>query len=705
MTSDHTSGSWFFSSIKNRILVFVVVFELLAYSTIQLFNNVVYKQALSEQKNAEIRQTFAASVEKINNISQLMERNVIDLANYGEQLYRQKQQGQLSMAEVSVASEKLLVNNFDGFAEAIGGGLWYEPYSISPELHYFGPYVFRSNGKVQLSWDLNTPEYDYHNQDWYRIAKVDNWGKHRDQPHPIYWTEPYYDAAASFSLMMTVDAVMFDEQGEAIGMATVDWALQHLTTFLDKVKLSTNAYPFFIFQGDGKFLSYPKDKSKVLQPASEFEWGRILLGSRTVNHLKMLENIVVDGEVYDIYYYRTPRGFIFGSMMPVKDMEQSIARITDITLVAGLGIGAVFIVIMLLLMRVLFTPFDKVLALIKGSIKRDESGTVSIQPMHYPAHNEFTPLINALGEVYQQVNSYVNEISCSKEAIEHLNEELERKVEFRTEQLERKTSEAVVALEDLKRTQEQLIKTEKHAALGRLVAGVAHEINTPLGVAVTAASCIEKEFEHLFEMIETGRVKRSKVDEHHHAIIKGNAMLKGNLARATDLIASFKLVAADQTSDEPRRFSVAEYINQVVLSLEPAIVGPGFEVKVNCDDELELYSQPGALAQIITNLIDNALRHGLSGKIRGTITINIQRREEYTVIEVGDDGKGIREDIMGYIFDPFYTTNRQEGCSGLGLHLVYNLVTQQLGGNIHCDSRPGQGTTFTISLPDLAAES
>ena len=691
-----------FSSIKNRILVFVVVFELLAYSTIQLFNNVVYEDALTEQKNAEIRQTFAASVEKINNISQLMERNAMDLASYGEHLYAMKKAGEIDIAAMSRESERILVSNFSGFPQAIGGGIWYEPYVLDGQTRYFGPYAYQDQQAVVFSWDLSTPEYDYHNQDWYTIAKVDQWGKAQHKYRPIYWTEPYFDEAGTFSMMMTVDAVMFDNEGKGIGMATVDWSLAQLTDALDKVKVSANAYPFFIYQGEGKFLSFPKDPKKVLQSAAQFEWGKTLLESRAQGELAMLENVVIEGIRYHIYYFRTVRGFIFGSLMPVADLEASINEITHITLIAGLAIGATFIIIMIVLMRLLFTPFDKVLVLIKGSISQasDERHTVHVRPIDYPAQNEFTPIIQALGEVYVQVSRYVKEIEDSKREIETLNTELEEKVMVRTMQLEKKTREAVIALENLQHTQEQLIENEKHAALGRLVAGVAHEINTPLGIAVTAASCVDKACDELYEMMSSGKLKRSKLEEQHQSIREGGQILQDNLTRAAELIASFKQVAVDQSSDERRQIGLASYIEKVIRSLKPKISLTEHEVRLNCDQEIDMYTQPGVLAQILTNLIDNALIHGLADKPKGFVDITVYRDSEHTVIVVADDGKGMSSEVLEFIFDPFFTTNRNRGGSGLGMHLVYNLVTQKLGGTITCDSILGQGATFTIILPD-----
>ncbi len=688
------------ASIKTRILVFVVFFEIMAYGTIQLFNNYVYKNALLDQKAEVISQTIAASVAKINNISELMERNATSLAIAGEHFYQFKQQDKMTLADISSAAEQLLVSNFASYDQAIGGGIWYQPHVLDKQTKYFGPYAYREGKQVNFSWDLNTPEYDYLNQDWYRIAQVDSLTQHFGSR--IFWTEPYYDEAATYSLMMTVDAVMFDAQGKGIGMATVDWSLAELTEFLDSVKVSENAHPFFIYQGLGKFLSYPKAPGQVLKLATQFDWGKEVLADQRQNELLLLPDVLIDDELYNVYYFRTANGFVFGALMPLSDLMQSISTITTITLMAGGGIGLTFIILMILLMRLLFSPFDKVLALIKGSISHlpDDKQTVVIAQIDYYDNNEFTPIINALDDVYQQVTDYLAQISQSRQQIEALNAELEDKVMVRTQQLEQKTEEAVDALEQLKLTQQQLVEHEKHAALGRLVAGVAHEINTPLGISVTAASVVEKSCAEIFDEMLKGQLKRSQLVDKSTSISEGCKILNDNLQRASELIASFKLVAVGQSTEECHRFNLNEHLRQVINSLESKFSGKRHRVNLTGDDSIELYSQPGALTQVLISLIDNALIHAFADFIIGTVTIETQRLENRRIeIKVSDNGKGMDTTVLDRIFDPFFTTNRQLGGNGLGMHVVFNLVTQSLNGAIFGDSKIGEGSSFVIILP------
>lgn len=696
-------------NIKTRILVFVILFELIAYSTIQLFNNFSYSKELRELKHQAITETILSSIGKVNSQSQLMERNAQGLGLAGEQLYALHQQGLLSIDQLRDESIRILTANFSGFPKAIGGGLWFEPYILDPQLHYFGPYVFRKGENIQFSWDLNTAEYNYHNQSWYQIASQNNWGRDQNKFRPIIWTPPYYDDAGTYELMMTVDAVMFDDKRKVIGMSTVDWALTELTHFLETVKISEHSYPFLIHKGSQKILSYPKNPQMVMKSVYEFNWGGELLQNKQINRLNEIQQIIIDGELYNIYFYGTANGFIFGSLMPLSDLENEVNTITKINLIAGGGIGLSFILLMLIIMRMLFAPFDKVLELIKHSIvhKKDDPNGVEIHHIEYDQHNEFTPIVEALDDVYRQVKSYMSEIVESNNKLLHskgevnaLNRALEAKVALRTEQLEAKTLEALASLELLKNTQQQFIEHEKHASLGRLVAGVAHEINTPLGIAVTAASTVETEIHSLQNGFNLGTLKKKDFENSCTRLQECADILNANLERAADLIFSFKQVAVDQSSDQYRRFNLYDYMNRIITSLRPKVDRTDHKIEFNCSCyETQIYSVPGVLAQIVTNLVDNALLHGLAGVKNGKISIYTSILDETLKIVIADNGKGMPDNVRDLIFEPFFTTARSSGGTGLGLHIVYNLVAQQLKGTIECESKEGSGTIFTIIFP------
>jgi signal transduction histidine kinase len=172
-----------------------------------------------------------------------------------------------------------------------------------------------------------------------------------------------------------------------------------------------------------------------------------------------------------------------------------------------------------------------------------------------------------------------------------------------------------------------------------------------------------------------------------------------NLTRAAELTQSFKQVAVDQTSEQRRTFVLREYINEILVSLGPKLKNTGYQVFVHCEESIQLTTYPGIFSQILTNLMMNSLHHGFRGRSEGKITITVIPQEQGITMQYRDDGHGIAPDVIGKIFEPFFTTNRQGGGTGLGLHIVYNLVTHKLNGTIHCTSELGKGVEFTLTLP------
>ncbi len=275
----------------------------------------------------------------------------------------------------------------------------------------------------------------------------------------------------------------------------------------------------------------------------------------------------------------------------------------------------------------------------------------------------------------------------------------EMQIEARTQELSRSNEELKLALERLRLAQSQLVESGKMAALGALVAGVAHEINTPVGIGVTAASALEDETKQLAALYRQGQMKKTDLEQYISVSEQSSRLILNNLARAADLIKSFKQVAVDQTSEERRRFKVKDYLEHILSSLRPALRKAGVSFIIDCEDEIEIDSYPGALSQIITNLVINAITHAFDGKSAGIIRIVVIKSGDQMELEFSDDGKGMSTDTLAKIYDPFFTTKRSAGGSGLGLHIVYNLVTQTLKGGIVCRSQPDQGTTFDIHWP------
>lgn len=286
----------------------------------------------------------------------------------------------------------------------------------------------------------------------------------------------------------------------------------------------------------------------------------------------------------------------------------------------------------------------------------------------------------------------------SEEDLRILNERLEERVADRTKNLEEAKAQLEQSLEQLKETQKELILSEKLAALGGLVAGVAHEINTPLGVGVTASSFLEERLIELSRKYDNEDLKRSDLEKFIRSGKESASNIHVNLIRAAELIKSFKQVAADQSSEMPRQFNLNGYVDEVLLSLRPKYKRTDHTI-INDTPDVELYSYPGAFMQIITNLLLNSLTHAYDEGEAGTITISGSVKGDTLEFTFSDDGKGIPPELTDKVFEPFYTTRRGKGGTGLGLHIIHNAVTQMLNGSIHFESPPGKGTAYTITMP------
>ncbi|PHV07737.1 histidine kinase [Janthinobacterium sp. BJB412] len=255
------------------------------------------------------------------------------------------------------------------------------------------------------------------------------------------------------------------------------------------------------------------------------------------------------------------------------------------------------------------------------------------------------------------------------------------------------------AMDDLQRTQESLLQAERLASLGGLVAGVAHEINTPVGIALTSASVLMEATDKVRQDVAEGNIKKSDILRYLETAGESARLIMNNAYRAAHLIHSFKQIAVDQVSEARRRFELRDYIGEVVSSLQPKLKKTRVAVAIDCPADIVLDSYPGALAQVITNLTLNCLEHAFEPEAEGRIGINVRRDADWIEMQVVDNGKGIPADMLDKVFDPFVTTRRGQGGTGLGLNIVFNLIVKQFAGTITVSSTLGQGASFVLRMP------
>lgn len=283
---------------------------------------------------------------------------------------------------------------------------------------------------------------------------------------------------------------------------------------------------------------------------------------------------------------------------------------------------------------------------------------------------------------------------------EFLQEEIQRRLRVE-EELRDANKRLSKSLADLEKAQDQLIESEKMASLGGLVAGLTHDMSTPIGICVTAASTLREHMHEVVKKLHNKTLTKEQLECLLQIGMDSLPLLENNLARASELLSSFKQVAIDQTSEAIRDINIKDYLDGVIKTLKPKLKSYNPELIIDCPDDIHVRCPAGAFAQIFTNLIINSLIHGFENKPTGTgkINITIKREQDCLFIRYSDNGKGLTQEQSEKLFDQFYTTKHQQGGSGLGTHIIRNLVYQTLNGTIYPESKPGQGLTYIMKLP------
>ncbi|RCS57097.1 PAS domain-containing sensor histidine kinase [Parvibium lacunae] len=290
----------------------------------------------------------------------------------------------------------------------------------------------------------------------------------------------------------------------------------------------------------------------------------------------------------------------------------------------------------------------------------------------------------------------VSELRATQRALETLNHELELRVANRTADLEQ-------AVNSLEAAKDELVRTEKLVALGSMVAGIAHELNTPIGNSVTIASTLQDKTRELNQALQGGGLKKSQLEGFATISLQSAELLLRNLNQARQLMTSFKQVAMDQSSAQRRQFDLRQTIEELLETARPMYKKSPYNLVCDLAPGLMMDSYPGPLGQILTNFIANALLHAFEGRDAGEMSLTTAPLgETHVELLFKDNGQGIPAPHLSRLFDPFFTTKLGKGGNGLGLNIVYNLVTQVLGGKIRVESREGLGTTFTLQLPRCA---
>ncbi len=391
---------------------------------------------------------------------------------------------------------------------------------------------------------------------------------------------------------------------------------------------------------------------------------------------------------YPLFHTSADSQFELGSLQLVISLDNIYSRLWDKAWFILLSQGVKTFVVSIFILSIFYhlvTQHLAALAVYARRLRLDKLDLPLVLRRRGKPADELNEVVLSMNTMRETMLADIAKRKAAEQALEDLNSDLEKRVEERTLALEKTNKELQQALEHIQHTQQQLVQSEKMAALGNLVAGVAHEISTPIGISFTAASLLEQQ-------------ATQYEGELASLTLESSQMIRQNLERAAQLITAFKQVSVDQSSERRRPFYVTDYLEEIILSLKPMLRELHPIINIHCDKTLVIDSYPGCYYQIFNNLIINSLIHGFSQTQAPQIDIEFTINDNQMQIDYRDNGVGLDKTWREQVFNPFVTSKRNQGCSGLGMHITFNLVSQLLKGNISC-LQSDDGAHFRIDAP------
>lgn len=459
---------------------------------------------------------------------------------------------------------------------------------------------------------------------------------------------------------------------------------------LSKLSAVSNIKAAVIYDDNMKqYASYMRNNKKITTPEK--------IRSLSASHEEFKDEVVITTPI-------THNENIFGAIVlyvSTQEIADELINYAAFLLLLMLALLALSLFVIYKIQNYITVPIIN-LARTAQEISLSEDYTIRAQKLY----------TDEVGHLYDDFNSMIDKIEQrgrERDEAETISRTYQAHLERLTNELEERVKGRTIELQEsynnLQSTQAQLIESEKMSALGNLVAGVAHEVNTPLGISITAASIFKNEIKSIKEMLDENRLSKTALLNFIDTIMEADEILMKNLDRAALLVKNFKKISVDQSSEELRDFELNTYLQEVVSTFKSELKHRPIELDLHLSSEpIDMYSYPGAISQIVVNMLQNALLHAFEFDQEGKIILETHQDDINATIIFTDNGKGINSAVVDKVFEPFITTKRNEGGTGLGLNITYNLVTQHLSGNIHLDSDYKDGARFVINIPLNIAE-
>jgi methyl-accepting chemotaxis protein len=515
-----------------------------------------------------------------------------------------------------------------------------------------------ANFFMDSSLYISDPTYDVKIRPWYDIA-INN--------QKAAFTSVYIEWETKEYVISSILALR--ENNIPYGFIGVDTNFDSLPEIFNYIDIGERG-SIFLVDDSGRYIFHPNEEM-ILENSIYDKGDKLRPYSNLIFKEKEgFKEITIDGEKWYLAYYpATENGWLTISLINKAETQEGLFSFTLILI-------SIFFITIIVLFIVIYITVKKV--------------TLPIQEItEYSKQVSSGNFFHDLPNVYSNRDDEIADLSRSFVIITDVFREKNMVLEASIEEKN----------EEINRQYKYLTGNEKLAALGTLVAGVAHEVNTPIGVALTSASYIEKISKDTRRNFENNQLRKGDLEEFLSNLDESLTLTTTNLIKGSDLVRSFKAISVDQEGEMKVVFNLHNIINSVTLTLKHEYKNRPIVISNYCAEDIEINSYPGPFSQILTNLIINSLKHAYHLDDNGIITLSAEKSSDMIIIHYTDDGYGIDTSNIGKIFDPFFTTNRKIGSSGLGLHIVHNIVTQVLGGTIECESEIKSGVHFIISLP------
>ena len=539
-----------------------------------------------------------------------------------------------------------------------------------------------------IGW-IPPDNYDPRVRPWYIQAKEVN---------DLNFSDPYLDMTTG-KYAVSVGIPLRDKNNQLVGILATDILIDTLTDKVQSIELGGLGYGFLLDK-NGICLSHPNSSyintDLSINPETE-EVIKIIIKEGS----GLLDYEFLDVHKLMVFKTLSSTGWVLGVTVEYLNVYGPLKVLRTQYIVSSIIIS----LLVILMSRVFSKKITKRLNILTLESKKVAEGKLNFD-VKIDGSDEINDLAESFILMTKSLSNRINERDKALKDLDELNYQLESKIEERTADLTAANQELIAlneelisAMDKLRLTQRRLIESERMAAIGSMIAGIAHEINTPLGNVLMGATFLEKQNEELENNFLKGQLHRSELEEY----IQGEKELLGsisnNLKKAHRLIQSFKAVSIDQNLKEKQVFDFKTYLEDLIKSLEYMLKANDHKIFFSCPDDLTIESYPSAFTQIITNLISNSIQHGYSNEKQGLLSIEVKESKNNKIIFIySDDGLGIDENTINRVFEPFASKKGDQLNIGLGLHLIYNIVHNELNGEIYCESEVGKGTKFIISF-------